>query len=111
MSESVIDSGKLTPITMTEFAAKDECERLGVDLEFYDSPHEALSCETDEYADITGLGFCRVEGFRTADPTESWCTLTDNKDGSFDFRASYYNGGAHWTELVEWAVKNGSSTS
>lgn len=113
MSESVIDSGKLTPIRLSKAAAEEECERLEVDLEHYDSPHEALSCETDEYADIEGLGFCRVEDFKTEDPTDSWCDLKDNGDGTFSFRASYYNGGAHWTELVEWAAKqdDGSSTS
>lgn len=105
MSESVIDSGTLTPITLTEAEAEAECERLEVDLEFYDSPHEALSCETDEYADITGLGLCKVENFKTEDPTESSCTVTKTGEASYTFRASYYNGGAHWTELVAWAVK------
>jgi hypothetical protein len=106
VSESVVDSGRLIPITLTTFAAKEECERLGVSLEHYDDPLDALVCETEEYANIAGLGFCRVENFETADPTDSWCTLTKNGDGSYNFRASYYNGGAHWTELVESVVKN-----
>lgn len=110
MSEPVIDSGKLIPVGMTQEAALAECERLGLDLEWilevYEDAQEALSCETDEYATIEGLGFCRVEDFKTADPTDCWCTLTKNEDGSYNFQASYYNGGADWTELVEVEVKN-----
>ena len=113
MSESVIDSGKLIPVTLSDEEAVAELERLDADdwAHCYNSPHEALASETDEYADIEGLGFCRVAGFKTEDPTESSCTLTKNEDGSYDFRANYYNGGAHWTELVEWQMQNGSSTS
>jgi hypothetical protein len=111
MSKPVIDSGRLIPVDLTAEAALAECQRLGLELEWileaYGDAKEALCCETDEYAEIEGLGFCRVEGFKTTDPDESWCTLTKNEDGSYSFRASYYNGGAHWTELVEWAVKNG----
>ncbi len=111
MSESVIDSGKLIPVDLTREEALAECERLGLKMEWilesYKDAKEALACETDKYADIAGLGFCRVEGFKTEDPTDCWCTLTKNEDGSYDFRASYYNGGAHWTELVEGEVKNG----
>ena len=107
MSESVIDSGKLIPVDLTREEALAECERLGLELEWiletYEDAKEALCCETEEYADIEGLGFCRVEGFKTEDPTTDWCTLSKNEDGSYDFRASYYNGGAHWTELVEGA--------
>ncbi len=108
MSESVIDSGKLIPVDMTQEEALAECNRLGLDMEWilgvYEDAKEALACETDEYAAIEGLGFCRVEDFMTEDPTDCWCTLTKNKDGSYDFRACYYNGGAHWTELVEGEV-------
>ena len=113
MSETVIDSGNLTPVTLTEDEARAECERLEVDMEFYESdPHEALACETDEYAEVTGLGLCRVKDFESTDPNDSWCTFVKKDDGSYDFRACYYNGGAHWTELVACAVKDsGSSTS
>ena len=105
MSESVIDSGKLIPIKMTQEEAWAECKRLDVDIEFYTDYLEALSDETDEYADIDGLGFCRVENFKTEDPNDSWCTFVKNRDGSYDFRTCYYNGGAHWTELVACEVK------
>lgn len=112
MSKSVIDSGKLIPVDLTQEEALAECERLGLELDwileaYEDDAKEALIYETVEYADIEGIGFCRVEGFKTEDPTDCWCTLTKNGDGSYDFRASYYNGGAHWTELVEGIVKNG----
>ena len=65
----------------------------------------ALADETYEYAIIGGLGLCRVEDFKTEDANDDWCTLSKNEDGSYDFRASYYNGGAHWIEVVEVAVK------
>lgn len=106
MSETVIDSGKLIPVTLTESEAKAECERLDVDCDnCYGTPQKALASETEEYADIEGLGFCRVENFKTEDANEDWCDLIKNEDGSYNFRTQYYNGGAHWVELVEDAVK------
>jgi hypothetical protein len=104
MSETVIDSGKLFPIKVTEAWAVEECARL--DIEVYgDGALETLSNETDQYTIIEGLGFCRVEDFKSADPTDGWQNIKANLDGSFDFSVCYYNGGAHWTEVVEDAVK------
>jgi hypothetical protein len=107
VSESVIETGKLFPLKVTEEWAVEECARL--DIEVYgDGALETLSNETDQYAIIEGLGFCRVEDFKSADPTDGWQNIKANLDGSFDFSVCYYNGGAHWTEVVESAIKEGS---
>ena len=109
MSETVIDSGKLFPINATEEWALAECKRLNVDVDLsFETAFESLSNETDQYAIIEGLGFCRVEDFKSADPFEGFQNIKPNGDGSFDFSVCYYNGGAHWTEVVEAAIKEGS---
>jgi hypothetical protein len=105
MSSTVVDSGKLIPVTLSEEEAVAECRRLGID--YGETALETLIYDTDEYAEVEGLGLCRVENFKTSDPTEDWCDLKKNEDGSYNFRTQYYNGGAHWTELVEEAVKRG----
>ena len=28
-----------------------------------------------------------------------------NEDGSINFHTMHYNGGAHWTEMIEWELK------
>jgi len=33
---------------------------------------------------------------------------TRNENGTIDFETYHYNGGGHWTEVVESALKNGS---
>ena len=104
MSDNVIDSGKLVPVTLTEEEAIAECARLGID--YGETALETLLWDTNEYVEIDGLGLCRVDGFKSADPDEDWCELKKNEDGSYDFRTQYYNGGAHWTELVEWKLKD-----
>lgn len=110
MSRTVIDSGTLVPVTLTEEEAAAECARLGID--YGETALETLVYDTNEYVEIEGLGLCRVDGFKTADADESWCDLNKQEDGSYTFRTQYYNGGAHWIELVEWAMKrDGSSTS
>lgn len=106
MSETVIESGKLFPLKVTEEWAVEECARL--DIEVYDTALETLSNETDQYAIIDGLGFCRVEDFTSTEPGEGFQNIKANLDGSFDFNVCYYNGGAHWTEVVEMAIREGS---
>jgi len=106
MSESVIETGRLFPLKVTEEWAVEECERLDIEADYY-SALETLSNETDQYAIIEGLGFCRVEDFRSADATDGFQNIIANADGSFDFSVCYYNGGAHWTEVVEAAIREG----
>lgn len=35
--------------------------------------------------------------------------VTKNDDGSIDFHTLHYNGGSHWTELVEWSLNRESN--
>lgn len=105
MSETVIDSGKLFPLKVTEEWAVEECARL--DIEVYETAIETLSTETNQYTIIEGLGFCRVEDFKSTDVI-AWQNIKANGDGSYDFSVCYYNGGGAWQEVVEMAVKEGS---
>ena len=34
------------------------------------------------------------------------CEVVENNDGTINFHTYHYNGGAHWTELVEDALKS-----
>ena len=34
------------------------------------------------------------------------CEVVENADGTINFHTYHYNGGAHWTELIEDALKN-----
>jgi hypothetical protein len=106
MSSTVFESGKLVPLDIEESTALAICKERGIDVDsyFFDTPFEALACETNDYAIVEGLGFCRVEDFESKDPSDM-CELTANEDGSYNFRIIYYDGGAYWTEVVEAGLK------
>lgn len=39
--------------------------------------------------------------------SDYFADVTENPDGSIDFHTMHYNGGGHWTEVVEYALEKG----
>lgn len=42
---------------------------------------------------------------RDTDTPDYFADVTENPDGSIDFHTMHYNGGGHWTEVVEHALE------
>ena len=61
--------------------------------------------DTDEYAEINGEVY-KVEWAARGEELYSIENANKNEDGSIDFETYHYNGGGHWTEVVESALKN-----
>lgn len=92
MSEVERNKGRLIPVNIdTEHYTEDDFDNLfdngfvEVNGEIYEVQWE-VKRDTDEY------GFADVK---------------ENPDGSIDFHTSHYNGGGHWTEVVEHALEKG----
>ncbi len=104
MSQTVLERGTVTPVTLTDEQAKAELARLGENMGGYDTPQEALYTETDEYLDVEPLGLCRLTNFTTGD-ADYLCEIKKNTNGSLDFTVIYYNGGAGLMEVLEEGLK------
>lgn len=88
MSEMEHNKGKLIPANIdTENFTEEDFENLEdngfvlIDGEVYEVDWEV------RHGDAYGFAY-----------------VTENKDGSIDFITLHYNGGAHWTEVVEDAL-------
>lgn len=91
MSEMEWNKGKLIPagvdtehFTEDEFEAYQENGFVVIDGEIYEVQWEAQRQELYDFAHVK-----------------------QNEDGSIDFNTYHYNGGGHWTEVVEDALENG----
>lgn len=101
MSQDERVTGKLRVIDITEDEAKAECKRLNID--FYDESWiNTLCVESDRYCYLKGVGVCKIEEIITKDIYG--CKININ-ESIIEFDAIFYNGGAHWTEVVENAIK------
>ena len=76
----------------------------GIDLELYDEDSRddiedngLVIIDGEVYSVEWEIRRGELYGFERADV---------NSDGSIDFETYHYNGGAHWTELIEDALKN-----
>lgn len=100
MSETERIKGRLVLINISENEAKDICQKHGI--EWYDKSWiYTLAAEHDDYCYLKNIGLCKVEYLKSGDIYG--CTI--RKDGDvIEFDAVYYNGGAHWTEVVEDAL-------
>lgn len=103
MSEFERNKGKLTPVYMTENTKEQFATQVinGELPSYYDSYWEMLFDNAEEYgyAEI-GDKLYRLE-MEDVDDDAEYCNVTKNDDGSFSFESYHYNGGAHWTELLE----------
>jgi len=102
MSESVVVEATLEPVAMTEVDLIRECVSRGIVFSTYESPLEALlDGAWDDFQVVRGLGLCRVLNYVENDLFDERCPFKKNPDGSYHFKASYYNGCTFWRELVE----------
>lgn len=92
MSEVERNKGKLIP--------------TGIDTEhFTDDDYE--SCEENGLVRIDGELYEVIwEVRRDTDTPDYFADVKVNQDGSIDFHTMHYNGGGHWTEVVENALEN-----
>ena len=116
MSEMEYNAKKLTPVTMDRDIAKNLCMTIfeGEEIpSYYKTYLEWLLSESEEYEDIPGLGICKVTHMPTSHLEDSWCRIVKNPyadDKSIYFESYHYNGGAHWTEVVEAELKKQCET-
>ena len=100
MSEDVRMTGLIKISSMTEEEAKAKCEEY--DIRFYENTYrETLACETDDYCYINGQFYEVLE----LKKINIYGCKTREDNGIIEFDAIYYNGGAHWTEVVACALK------
>lgn len=106
MSDYVRNKGKLVPVEDIQTVIKGLYQKADVpdyykDMDdwFADNYYEY------EYEFIDGKWFkveYEIEGKFDSDPTV--VEVTHNDDGTTSFHTYHYNGGAHWTELLEGKV-------
>lgn len=107
MSDYERNKGKLIPFDLTEDVAEQLVRAKGKDLK-YDSYLEQFKDDPSWYTeDIVQVGrdWFKVqwEVKREYDVPE-FAEAVVNDDGTIDFHTYHYNGGAHWTEVVEGAL-------
>lgn len=108
MSDMERNKGKLIPFNLTEAVAKQLVQSKGEELDdFFENYLEQVSDDYTWYDE----SLCRVNDkwykvefeVRKGDSYE-FAEVTENEDGTVDFHTYHYNGGAHWTEVVEDAL-------
>ena len=109
MSEMEHNKGKLIPFDLTEEVAKALVEAKGESLEsYYDSYLEQMSDDytwyDEDLAKIAGKWY-KVEFEIKRGELYGFAEAVANEDGSINFNTYHYNGGGHWTEVVEGALK------
>lgn len=109
MSEMEHNKGKLIPFDLTEEVAKALVETKGGSLEdYYDSYLEQMSDDytwyDEDLAKIAGKWY-KVQFEIKSGELYGFAEAEENEDGSIDFNTFHYNGGGHWTEVVEGALK------
>lgn len=92
MSDMERNKGKLIPLTKIEI--EQDCPNI--------ADWDDLEWETDaKYIKIGEQYYQAVwEVYSDTDST-SFADVTENEDGTISFHTYHYNGGAHWSELVE----------
>jgi len=94
MSDMEHNKGKLIPINLDlENYDEDTLDELLHDNDWQLIDGEVYSVEWEvKRGELYGFGQAK-----------------QNEDGSIDFNTYHYNGGGHWTEVVENALENGST--
>lgn len=102
MSDYERNSGKLIPIELTEGKAWEICAESNIPMEdYYDNWIDCLLGE--KFYDYIKINkkFYKLEDYSRDENPQEWASVTKNSDGSFNFDTYHYNGGGHWTELLE----------
>lgn len=94
MSDMEWNKGKLIPV--------------GIDLENYDEDSIEELLHDNDWHLIDGEVYS-VEWEVKRSELYEFSHVKENEDGSIDFNTYHYNGGGHWTEVVEDALENGGT--
>lgn len=113
MSDMEHNKGKLIPFELTEPVARSLVEAKKEDLDgFYETYREQVMDDYTWYdEDLACINnkFYKVEWEVRRGELYDFAQVKRNDDGSIDFNTYHYNGGGHWTEIVENALENGST--
>lgn len=90
MSEMEYNKGKLIP--------------TGIDTELFDEDGLEEMCHDNGFQLIDGEVY-EVKWETRRGELYDFCNVKENDDGSIEFETYHYNGGGHWTELVEKKLK------
>lgn len=110
MSEMEHNKGKLIPFEMTEEVAKKIVVGAGeaLDTEYYKTYQEQVEEDftwfDESLCKINGKWY-KVEFEIKRGELYGFAEAIENEDGSINFNTYHYNGGGHWTEVVEDALK------
>jgi len=107
MSEMEHNKGKLIPFDLTEEVAKALVEAKKEELEYETYLDQVESDYTWYNEDIAYVGgkYYKAEFEIKSGELYGFASAKVNEDGTIDFNTYHYNGGAHWTEVVERALK------
>lgn len=89
MSEMEYNKGKLIP--------------TGIDTELFDD--EAFDQYMENGYEVIDSEIYEVIWETRRGELYDFCNVKENDDGSIEFETYHYNGGGHWTELVEKKLK------
>lgn len=108
MSQMERNKGKLIPTEITEEIAKQAVIDKGYLLEeYYENYLEQFSDDPSWYAENVvraGGKWYKVDFEIEGGDLDFFANVKKNTDGSIDFDTYHYNGGGHWTEVVEEAL-------
>ena len=112
MSEHERNIGTLTPIKFDN--AEEWAEKLAGDTrketthDSYDSFLEMVMDDPDHYGFevINNKPYLVEFDMKGGDEIREFCEIEEGRDGSIRFDSYHYNGGGHWTELVENAINS-----
>lgn len=111
MSNYERNVGKLKPVTMTAKKLElilgkmvSEVQSDGFDINDEDQWREIIGEYGLPYA-LLGDDWYYIIEHRNDRNVEGWAEVTKHEDGTYSFDTYHYNGGAHWTEVVEDELK------
>ena len=110
MSEMELNKGKLIPFEMTEDVAKQLVESVGEDLDtsryktYLDQVKDDYTWYDEDLCRINDKWYKPIFEVRRGE-LDFFAEAIENEDGTIDFHTYHYNGGAHWTEVVEGALE------
>lgn len=109
MSEMEHNKGKLIPFEMNEEVAKQLVLAADADNEegfssYLEQVEEDYTWFDEDLCKINGKWYKSVFEIKSGE-LYGFAEAKVNEDGSIDFNTYHYNGGAHWTEVVERALK------
>lgn len=110
MSDMEHSKGKLIPFNLTEDVARElVMTKFGeyyMGLPDYYHSHFDMVDDDPEYFKLAKINgkFYKVEWEIREGELYGFADVKANEDGTIDFDTWHYNGGAHWTEVVECAL-------